>query len=690
VTLLTADGNKTFTVRGVMATSGMMSAFGGKLAIMDIYAAQKAFGRGRTFDRIDVGVAEGADRADCERELQALLGPGFEVQPPASRGQQAEAMLAGYTTMVRISSAFALFIAMFIIYNSFATAVAQRRGEIGILRALGASRGQIASLFLTESAIIGLLGSLAGTGVGIVVAQAVAAAVGSLIGNMYGVAAEARDVATSQATLALSLGLGVVTSVAAASLPAISAASLNPLETLHKGAYQRLSRTEHAVRAGIGLLGGGLAAACLLLTTSRMLSYTGYALTILVAIVLTPALSVLLTKIIRPVIGLKHPVEGALAADSLTHSPRRTSASVAALMLSLTLIIAFAGVARASYSSVIDWMDAALNPDLFVMPSQRLDIRTTRFPADMAAELRAMEGVRLVQMFRNSRITFRGKPAMLLALEMDSVGKTARRKTVAGDPDSMYVDAASGKGLIVSDNLANLHNLSLGDRIEVDAPYGTVDLPIIGIVVDYSDQQGSILMDRSVFVRCWHDESVSDFRLYLADGADPQGVRRAISEKYAGRRQLFVLANAEAREYVLGVTGDWFRLMNVQVAVAILVAVLGIVNTLTVSIADRQRDLGVMRAVGAINDQIRRTIRIEAVLMAGVAIVLGYLLGGVGLYYMLEVVRRDVAGLRLDYLYPYTTAAWLAPLILLAAFLASLWPSENAVRVPVVEALEYE
>jgi putative ABC transport system permease protein len=324
------------------------------------------------------------------------------------------------------------------------------------------------------------------------------------------------------------------------------------------------------------------------------------------------------------------------------------------------------------------------------MPSQRLDIRTTRFPADMAAELRAMEGVRLVQMFRNSRITFRGKPAMLLALEMDSVGKTARRKTVAGDPDSMYVDAASGKGLIVSDNLANLHNLSLGDRIEVDAPYGTVDLPIIGIVVDYSDQQGSILMDRSVFVRCWHDESVSDFRLYLADGADPQGVRRAISEKYAGRRQLFVLANAEAREYVLGVTGDWFRLMNVQVAVAILVAVLGIVNTLTVSIADRQRDLGVMRAVGAINDQIRRTIRIEAVLMAGVAIVLGYLLGGVGLYYMLEVVRRDVAGLRLDYLYPYTTAAWLAPLILLAAFLASLWPSENAVRVPVVEALEYE
>ncbi len=688
--LLTADGNKKFTVRGIMATSGMMSAFGGKLAMMDIYAAQEVFGRGRTFDRIDVAVQEGVDRDAAARELQELLGPGFEVQPPASRGQQAESMLAGYTMMVRISSVFALFIAMFIIYNSFATAVAQRRTEIGILRALGASRQQIALLFLGESALIGVVGSFIGIGAGVLVARGVASAVGSLIGNLYGVAAEARDVATSPGTLTLALGLGLITSVVAALSPAIAAASLNPLETLRKGGYQQLSRREHATRAAVGALGAGAAAICLVFGRSTSVSYAGYALTILAALILTPVVVTGLTRLLRPLIGLVHPVEGALAADSLVQSPRRTSASVSALMLALTLIIAFAGVARASYRSVIDWMDAALNPDLFVMPSQRLDIRTTRFPADMADELRSIKGIRVVQMFRNSRITFRGKPAMVLALEMESVGRTARRKTVAGDPDRMYAEAAAGRGAIVSDNLAELHHLSLGDTIDIDAPYGSIHLPIVGIVVDFTDQQGSILIDRTVFTRNWHDESVSDFRVYLAEGAEPQAVRRAISERYAGKRQVFVLANAEARAYVLGVTGDWFRLMNVQVAVAILVAILGIVNTLTVSIADRKRELGVMRAVGAINDQIRRTIRIEALAIAGVAIVLGFALGAIGLYYMLQVVQRDVAGLRLDYLYPFTTALWLGPLILLAAFIASLWPSWSAVRVPLVEALEYE
>ncbi|MGC4081775.1 MAG: hypothetical protein QM736_06630 [Vicinamibacterales bacterium] len=178
--------------------------------------------------------------------------------------------------------------------------------------------------------------------------------------------------------------------------------------------------------------------------------------------------------------------------------------------------------------------------------------------------------------------------------------------------------------------------------------------------------------------------------MYTGKDVDPGTVRKAIVERFAGKRKVFVLANADARAYVLGLTGDWFRLMNVQVAVAILVAILGIVNTLTVSVADRTRDLGVMRAVGALSDQVRRTIRLEALGIAGVAIVLGYSLGGVCLFYMLQVVQRDVAGLRLDYLYPFTTAAWLAPLILAAAYVAALGPASAAVRVPLAGALEYE
>src|SRR5207245_4503321 len=187
----TIEGEKLFTVRGIMKSSGLTSAFGGNLAIMDIYAAQKMFGRGRRFDRIDLAVKPGRTIAEGERELQAVLGPGFQVEPPSGRGRQFEAMLAAYSMMVGISSLFALFIGMFIIYNSFAIAVTERRAEIGILRALGATRAQIRWLFLGESAVTGVIGSLGGLVFGILIARAIAASIAVLISDSYGVAQHA-------------------------------------------------------------------------------------------------------------------------------------------------------------------------------------------------------------------------------------------------------------------------------------------------------------------------------------------------------------------------------------------------------------------------------------------------------------------------------------------------------------------
>src|SRR5213082_968448 len=186
LTLGTVEGEKPFTIRGVMKASGLTSAFGGNLAVMDIYAAQHMFGRGRSFDRIDLAVKEGRTLKDAEQELSALLGPGFQVDPPSGRGQQFEAMLAAYSMMVGVSSLFALFIGMFIIYNSFAIAVTQRRSEIGILRALGATRGQIRTLFLAESAITGLVGSLGGVAFGFLIARGIAVAIGGLLNDVYG------------------------------------------------------------------------------------------------------------------------------------------------------------------------------------------------------------------------------------------------------------------------------------------------------------------------------------------------------------------------------------------------------------------------------------------------------------------------------------------------------------------------
>jgi putative ABC transport system permease protein len=373
------------------------------------------------------------------------------------------------------------------------------------------------------------------------------------------------------------------------------------------------------------------------------------------------------------------PVEGALAIDSLIQAPRRTSATVAALMLSLALIVAFGGMARASYQSVVDWMNSTLNSDLFVMPSERLEVRTTRFPSAMAREIAGVEGVGRVQMFRNNRVTFRGSPAMVAAIEMDSVRSTAHTRPVAGNADDMYSKATAGEGLIVSDNLAQLRNLRLGEVIDIPAPYGTIRLPIVGIIVDYVDQQGTIFIDRRVFLNYWHDDSVSDFRIFLQPRASSADVRQRILDLYAGKRHVFVLTNEESRRYVLQVAGQWFALMNVQIAVAVFVAILGIVNTLTVSITDRRRELAVLRAIG-----------LEALSVTVIGLALGALLGSVNLYYLLQIVQRDIIGMRLAYGFPVMTVVELVPIMLLAAFVAALLPSSSALRAPLVEALEYE
>ncbi|MEO8258543.1 MAG: FtsX-like permease family protein [Acidobacteriota bacterium] len=685
-----AEGARPFTIRGVMKSSGLASAFGGNLAIMDIYAAQKMFGRGRKFDRIDIGVAAGRTIAQAGDELQTLLGPGFQVEPPSGRGQQFEAMLAAYSMMVNISSLFALFIGMFIIYNSFAIAVSERRTEIGILRALGATRPQIRWLFLGESAVTGLIGSIGGLVFGVLIARGIAASIGALISDVYGVAQHADELSTSPWVLAAALAIGIVTSVVAAFIPARNAARIDPVQALQKGRFQLLSAGENRLRASLAAVLGGVSVGCLVIGGARPVFYAGYALAIVVALLLSPLLSLALARALRPLLKWLRPVEGALAADSLIQSPRRTSASVAALMLSLALVIAFAGMANASYASIIDWMQTALNPDLFVLPSQNLVVRTIRFPATMAGELAAIPGVERVQMVRDARIVFRRTPVMIVAVEIESIAQTAHRDPVAGDAAEMYRLTAAGRGLMVSDNLAQLQRLKLGEIIEIPAPNGTIKLPIVGIVVDYSDQQGTILIDRTVFQRYWNDDSVNIFRLYLAPGAAGPDVTRRILSHFEGQRQVFVLTNAELKSYILKITDQWFGLTSVQIAVAVLVAILGIVNTLTVSITDRRRELGVLQAVGGLRSQVRRTIWIEALSIGSLGLLLGLGLGAINLYYILQIVHNDIAGMRLDYAFPVTVALGLIPTILGAAFVAAIWPAESAVRGSLVEALEYE
>ena len=688
--LSTMTGEKAFTVRGVMRSGGLTSAFGGNLAVMDIYAAQQVFGRGRRFDRIDVKLREGISVPDGRSAIQRALGVGFDVEPPASRGQQLESTLAVYAISMNVSSVFALFIGMFIIYNSFSIAVTQRRSEIGVLRALGAPRRQIRNLFLVESAVGGLLGSVAGILLGIVMARGLVSSISNMLEGIYGVAERAEEVSADPRLVGLAMAIGVFTSMIAAWLPARSASRVDPVQALQKGRYQVLTAGENRARRAIAATLMCAALLCLWIGASVWF-YAGYVLIIVAALLLVPTAALWLSRGLRPILKWLRPVEGALAADSLIQSPRRTSGAVAALMLSLGQVIGLGGVGRESYNSIVDWMNTSLNPDLFVAGSQNLSDRTFRFPYALIEDITGVPGVADVQAVRSLRINVGGTPVLLIAIELESFERRVGRTTVAEDPRGMYALGRAGEGIIVSDNFARLQRMSLGDRVDLATPAGLLRLPIVGIIMDWSDQQGSIVIDRSVWNKYWRDDTVNVFRVYVDKGIDPMTVRQGILNRVgADQPRLLVLTNADVRSWILQLTNQWLQLTYSQVLIAVLVAVLGIVNTLTVSIIDRKRELGVLRAVGGLRRQIRQTIWMEAVAIGVVGLTLGLLFGAANLYFLLQITGRDLSGMYLPYRFPTGIALILLPTILGAAFFSALWPAESALRTSLVEALEYE
>jgi putative ABC transport system permease protein len=686
----TMEGRKQFTVRGILKAGGMSQAFGGNLGIMDIYAAQVLFGRGRRFDRIDIGLAEGVSVDQGQAALRALLGPGFTVDPPEGRGRQFESLLGVYTFAVNISSGFALFIGMFIIYNSFAIAVTQRRGEIGILRALGASRGQIRTLFLAESAIAGLIGSAVGLAIGLAFARNLSILTAGMLETMFGAAQNVQDVVLDPKFLVLAMAMGVATSMFAALIPARNAASVEPIQALQKGRYQVLSAGENRIRRVVAIVFLAVSLCTLPFGGNRALFLMGLFLLVVAGLLMTPFLSLELAKLLRRPMRWLRPVEGALAADSLIQAPRRTSATVAALMLSLALVVGQGGVARGSMDSIDEWMNNTLNPDLFLSTTENIAPQGAHFPASMERDVEAVPGVAEVQAVRMPRVQFQDLPVMLVSMEAAKVGRRVKRHMTEGDQATMDRLTAEGKGLIVSENLAAMRNLHLGAIVEIPATAETIKLPVVGVIRDLSNQMGAIFMDRSVFIRAFRDDTVDVFRVYLKPGVSTEEARRGIVERVGNRRHMFVLSNREIRAYIGKVMDQWFGLTYLQVIVAMLVAVMGIVNTLTVSITDRRRELGVLRAVGGLRNQIRGTVWMEAAAIGAIGLILGVVTGAINLYYELQIIQHDLTGIPLSYRFPIGVVAMLVPVILGTSFASALLPAETAVRTSLVEALEYE
>jgi putative ABC transport system permease protein len=292
---------------------------------------------------------------------------------------------------------------------------------------------------------------------------------------------------------------------------------------------------------------------------------------------------------------------------------------------------------------------------------------------------------------RNARVPVRSLPVLVVAIETLKEAKTTRPIPVEGSLKEMYSLTAQGKGLIASENFMLLRKMKSGDVVDLPTPSGLLSLPIVGVIRSYSDVQGSVVIDRSVYLKWWKEDTANLARVYVRQGRSTTEVRAQIVRAMSGRQHLLVLTNRDVRGWITKILDQWFALTYTEVAVAILVAMLGIINTLTVSITDRRRELGVMRAVGGLRSQIRRTIWMEAIGIGAIGLMLGIALGALNLYYTLEMIQRsDFGGLQLDYDFPVSLSVFMIPTILVTALVAALGPGESALRGSLVQALEYE
>ncbi len=692
IELVTAVGIQAFTVRGIMKPQGMAKAFGGNIAVMDIYSAQHIFGRGQIFDRIDIAIDEGLTIDVVQSRLETGLGPGYKVEPPLRRGKQTESLLEAFGYALFISSIIALTIGLFLIFNTFSVSVTERRTQIGILRALGVTRAEIRMLFLGESLVLGMLGSTVGIVGGIILGSGMMLFLAQVIEQVHGVQVHLDRLHIDGLWTMASFLMGIGASLVGAWLPSRAAARVDPALALQKGKYQQLFVGENRQRRWIGLclLAAGMALGLTAWAESVRIQLTIFFVMFFGLTLFAPTLSHLLAGLLRRPMNRFFGTPGQLAADSLIQAPRRTSSTVLALMFSLTFVLIMGTYSVSVKSSMLKWVDASINPDLFIYPSNSLTVRSLHFPGSLAVELGQVPGVRQVDSVRLLNIDFNGKAPLLVSVEMDQYLSRSTPIMEAGSVEDLLPGMLGRNGALISNNLAKIHGIGRGDRIWLDSPTGSQEFEVVGIQADYTSDNGSIVIDRSVYTRLWRDDRVDVFELMLLPGSDADQVRSEIQRRFASSRNVFILTNRDMRGEVLRITDQFFALQYVQLLVAILVAVLGIVNSLMVSITERKREIGILRSLGGERRQIRQVILLEAVCVALVAVVLGIASGTVMGYYSVGSFGSAFNGWVFPYQFPAVIALALIPGVISVSLMAAWYPSSLALQTPIVEALAYE
>ncbi len=684
------------TVRGTWPFPKRVKRWG-VFVVMDIAAAQVHFARLGRLDGLDLVTLPGASVDRVIQELQERLGPSVLVSRSAQRNAQVQHMLTAFQLNLTTLSAVGLFVGIFLVYNAVGFSVVQYRREIGLLRAIGLLRRQIGLLFLGEAIIIGAVGGSLGAVFGSGLAHWLVALEAETVSELYGM--ETPGV-PAFSVLALSGGclLGMALSVIGALGPCREASRTAPAQALAPGHYETTRHHRHGRWTVSALAVLGMAGLLSLPGPVNGLPVFGYAAAfcVLLGCALLAPLGIHLLGAVRATCfntssgSMTH-----LAVDQIAASSGRNSVTLSAFMVGIAIVVGVGVMVESFRGTVEQWIDQTIMADLIVTPHaglldpNQLETASGLSP-DMILRARAVPGVAAVDPYRHVRVQAGPTQVSLVARDLSLHAERSQYLFVNGESSRLLRRAIAEKGVVISEVLAHRLGVDVGDALALPTNAGRKEFGVVGVFYDYATDGGKVVMDRSLYRQWWGDATATVLGIYLDPHANAQQVRRDLHAALAPLAPVAIVSNRELRTDVLAVFDRTFRLTYGLEAVAVIVGLLGIMNTLLTTVVERRREFATFRAIGASRGQVRGLVLRESLCLGLLGLALG-LLGGVLLAALLiGVINKQSFGWSIHMTVPVASLMHATLIAGVTSLVAGWLPARWATRGEIADGLRYE
>ena len=693
--ILVGGSRKTVGVGGILEFSGVARASGGDILVTDLLTAQALLGKAGRVDRVDIVLDPGVSREETAREIRRRLPAGLTLEPPGRAAATADRMVRAFRFNLNALGSLTLLVGVFLIANAVSIAVLRRRPEIATLRALGTGRPAVFAAFLAEGLAIGLAGTALGELLGFFASRAALSAVAGTVSRVYMPSARIMGASYSGA-VALSASVGIAASVAATLMPAWEATRVEPSPAMRPGSIEAVARRRAGPR--ILLAGAALAGA---LAASRAPAVDGFPLFGFTAVVLVvAALALMAPQLVRlgaalpgRILGRTLPAEGRLATGFFGGAVARNGIAVSALAMALGMTLAMIVTVASIRETVRVWVESTLRSDLWIKADSggRSGI-VGDLPGEILPLIQSVEGVAAVDPFRARETADpQGRPFTLASGDFRVVARAGGVPLLDGrDPRVVALEARERGEVLVSEPFARRFGAEPGGRVTISTPAGGRVFGIAGVYRDYSNDRGTVVMDRALYLSLFDDSRITSLAVLASSGEDSHSLRRRILAATRDRYALSISTNRELRREVLAIFDRTFAVTRALEAIAVAVAVLGIANALVASAVERRRSFGLLRAIGASGGQIRRATLVEALLTGLTGTLAGIFAGAAFAWLLLRVVNPQSFGWTVALSVPAATLCEASALVLTASVLAGILPGRIAASVDPAAALQEE